>query len=58
MRNFLQKENSIFCVKELEERLEMTAIANDAPITPIEVDLEVGVDHNGPNAKVTLKWLF
>lgn len=40
-----------FAVVELEERLEMTAVAVDT-----EGPIEIGADHNGPNGKVTLKW--
>lgn len=50
--------NPDFLVEELEERLEMTAVATEVVNPDIEVDLQVGVDKNGPNAKVTLKWLF
>ena len=58
MKRIPQNYNPVFLVEELEERLEMTAVATEAIDPDIEVDLQVGVDKNGPNAKVTLKWLF
>ena len=53
-----QNNNPFFLVEELEERLEMTAVATEAADSDVEVTFQVGVDKNGPNAKVTLKWLF
>ncbi|MDD7558762.1 MAG: hypothetical protein SOW44_07925 [Porphyromonas sp.] len=46
-----------FAVVELEERLEMTAVAVGAE-GPIEIGAEIGADHNGPNGKITLKWIL
>ena len=58
MKRVMQNEDSILMVKELEERLEMTAVATEAENADIEVDFRLGIDKNGPNAKVTLRWLF